>query len=553
MALPTITLDDRSFDQLFAFMRKQIDTSEWVDHNFSDPGIVLLDLLCWIGETVLYRADRVPDSHIAKFADLIIDPPEPVTVQLTLTANLNLALRTQDLAIPAGTRFATEFTPDAATGRPRRYIFETVEPATFRAPKSPPDAVQDVTVTARECLVVENETLGTSDGTANQTFPFRPVHTDLGLPLDRPAPVLLDFVYRSATYDPNPQVTVAGQSWDLQQFLLTEQSRIDPAHPDFKSHFMVDSDGFIRFGDGVFGSAPPAGAPIACTRYRILQGPDALIGAHSPSSPSQGLVHLLDPVPLLASETIIWTHGNAEGGGSFFQPQDRLARGLERFRRPFRLVTEADFEQVLRIDFNEFQALSGAPEQVTRAIALMNRRPSAPEQQSTGHVTIAVLAQSTNQDLDEMLNATGPNAPSMAQKQGLVDLPPALTQKIERFLDRRRLITTRLHLQSPTLSPISIDATVFVDRDRNIGEMTSSIEQGLRQFLGIVHGGFDGKGWPLGGSLYRSKLFRLIEDTDGVDHVETLTLSPADPNGDVQLVPLSLPAIDRLSIVVLRV
>src|SRR5262249_52237030 len=159
-----------------------------------------------------------------------------------------------------------------------------------------------------------------------------------------------------------------------------------------------------------------------------------------------------------------------------------------------------------------------------RAIALMNRKPSAPQQQSIGHVTIAVLGQSTNQDLDEILNQTGPNAPSMPQKQGFVDLPPALAHKIERFLDRRRLITTRVHLQSPTLSPISIDATVFVDRDRSIADMTSSIEQRLRQFLGIVHGGFDGKGWPLGGSVYRSKLFRLIEDMDGVDHVETLTL-----------------------------
>ena len=45
--------------------------------QFSDPGIVLLDLLCWIGEMILYRANRVPDSHVAKFADLIIDPPEP--------------------------------------------------------------------------------------------------------------------------------------------------------------------------------------------------------------------------------------------------------------------------------------------------------------------------------------------------------------------------------------------------------------------------------------------------------------------------------------------
>lgn len=47
----------------------------------------------------------------------------------------------------------------------------------------------------------------------------------------------------------------------------------------------------------------------------------------------------------------------------------------------------------------------------------------------------------------------------------------------------------------------------------------------------------------MGGSVYRSKLFRLLEDIDGVDHVDALTLSPADPNGDVVLDGLSLPAI----------
>jgi len=547
MALPTITLDDRRFDQLFAFMRKQIDTSEWVDHNFSDPGIVLLDLLCWVGETILYRADRVPDLHIAKFADWIIDPPEPVTVQLTLTATLD-PTRTQDLTIPPGTRFATDFKPDPNTQRPRRYVFETIEPAIFLAPKSPPPPgiVQEVTVTARECLIVENETIGTSDGTANQTFPFRPVHTDLGLPLDHPAPVLLDFVRRSAAYDPNPRVTISGQPWDLQQFLLTEQSRTDPANPQSAHHFMVDSEGLIRFGDGTFGAIPPAGAPIVCTRYQVLQGPDALVAENT-------LVRLLDQLPLMPGETLTPTNGDAEGGGGVFQPQDRLRQGLERFRRPFRLVTESDFEQVMLVDFNEFQALSGAPQRILRAIALMNRKPQTPQQQTTGHVTLAVLPQLTNTDLDEALTQTGANAPTMIQKQALIDLPASLGAKIERFLDKRRLITTRLHLHSPTLIPISVNATVFVARDRNIAEMTAIMEQELRRFLGVIHGGFDRKGWPLGGSVYRSKLFRLIEDVDGVDHVDTLALSPFDPNGDIPLAPLSLPALAGLSIVVVRV
>jgi hypothetical protein len=652
MALPNITLDDRTFDQLFAFMRKQIDTAEWTDHNPSDPGIVLLELLCWIGEMILYRADRVPDAHLEKFANLIVEPPELVTVPVTFTATLDGTRKS--LTVPVGTRLATVFEPDSKTGRARRFIFETIEPATFVAPQNPPPTwTQGVTITAREYLVVDNEELGVSDGTANQTFPLRPIRTDLGLPLDHPAPVLLDFVNSakargsiafsnskpaaastitvngvvwtfvtanpvgneieigvtlSATltntaaalnastnplltvatygtsggttltitydiigpagngftlaaspdsngtvscatltggYDPNPQVTVGGKAWELKQFLLTEQSPFNPAKPDDTNHLMVEpASNRIRFGDNRFGTIPASGVDIVCTRYQLLQGPDALI-------PAKSLKHLLDLVCNLgATEKIEWENGAAEGGGFFFRPEERLLEGLKRFRRPHRLITGSDFEQVMRIDFNEFQELSKAPERVLRTIALMNRRPQAPQQLAPGNVTLVVLAVKPDVNLDDAL--TDP-ALAGAQKEKLVTLVPELVEKIKRFLDKRRLITTRIHLQAPTLTSFSINTQVAVARERNTDEMTALIKGQLRKFLGVIHGDFDGKGWPLGGSVYRSKLFRLIEEIDGVDHVEILTLAPADALGDIPVGPIALPALDGLSVSVVRV
>ena len=549
MALPDISLDDRSFDQLFAFMRKQIDTSTWVDHNFSDPGIVLLDLLCWIGEMILYRADRVPEAHRVKFADLILDPPEPVTVPLTLNAALAFT-RVADLRVPAGTRFATNFAIDANTGRARRYIFETLAPAMFRGPSNaqhqpPPPTTQTATVTAREYLAVENEQLGVSDGTAGQAFPLRPVHTDLGLPLDALAPVLLDFDHTGADYIPNPRVTVGGQPWALKQFLLTEDSRITGANPNAQ-HFMVDAEERrIRFGDGKFGSIPVAGAAIVCTRYQLLQGPDALTKAAVGT-----IVNRLDPIVGLANnEKIDPANGDAEGGGFFFSPDMRLREGLKRFRRPHRLITASDFDQVMLIDFNERQGLANRPDKVLRATTLMNRRPQAPQQASPGSVTIVVLAERQGVDLDSGL--TDPTL-STVQKLALVALSPGLVDSIERFLDKRRLITTRTYVQPPALTPFSINAQVTVAGDRSTSEMTDIIGKRIRAFLGVAAGGFDGKGWPLGGGIYRSKLFRLIEDLDGVDHVDSLVLSPPDSNGDVPLGPLSLPALAGLSIGVTR-
>jgi predicted phage baseplate assembly protein len=555
MALPTVTIDDRTFEQLFAFMRKQIDTSEWVDHNLSDPGIALLELLCWIGEMTLYSANRVPQTHIDKFATLVLDPPQPVTVPLTLTVLLDPP-GTSAVTIPAGTRFATNFQIDPSTGQPRRFVFETMTAQVFQPPLVP-NTPEDRIVTVREVLAVVDETLGVSDGTPNQRFRLRPVHALLGLPPAAPTPVLTDFVNRSALYDPNPRVTVGGVAWELERFLLTEASRVD-ANP--RNHYMVDADGAIRFGDAVFGTIPTAGAVVRCARYQILQGDAALVHAGTPMT-------LVDPVPGLSITTIV--AAAAEGGDFFFAPDDRVREGLKRFRRPSRLITAADIEEVLLVDFNEFQARAKSPERILRAVALMNRKPSAPDQPALGHVTIVMLATSSlvasAEQLDAKLTQAAPfvlgesAAAHLAAQQNLVKIDATLVNLLERFLDKRRLITTRIHVADlsqplPTLDAVSIAATVAVTRDRNTGEMTDTITARLREFLGVTGGGFAGKGWPLGGSVYRSKIFRLLEGIDGVDHVESLALSPADANGDVALGPLSLPAIalNGLAISVVR-
>lgn len=523
MALPDINLDDRSFEQLFTFMRKQIDTEAWVDHNASDPGIVLLELLCWIGEMLLYRANRVPDVHLAKFSNLIMEPPEPVTVPLTLTAVL-AETRERDMLVEAGTRFATEFKPDqhepdVSKRRPRRYVFETMSPMTFRGPNNPkyptrPPTNQTASVAAREYLVIQDEVIGRSNGEPNQAFPLQPVLSTLGLPPDALAPVLLDFAHTSEIYNPNPRVWVGAEEWKLKEFLRTDESYVPSNHQDQAKHFMVDADERrIRFGDGIFGAKPARGQVIRCT-YQILQGPDALVA-------EKELIHLLDPIDGLGSdEKIEVTNGDAEGGNFFFPPDVRRRESLKAFRRPRRLITAADFECVLLVDFNNQQKLAKRPGRVLHATALMNFKPQAPAQLSPGHVTVVV--QITDSIEDELR---------------------AVVHSIERFLDRRRLIGTRTHVMSPTTAPLSVTAEVTFARDRNVAEMKRIIEDRIVAFLDGIVGGFDGKGWPLGGNVYRSKLFRLIEDVDGVDHVEKLTLSPADSHGDVVLGPLSLPTL----------
>jgi predicted phage baseplate assembly protein len=73
MTLIGPTLDDRSFDQLKAELIERIPvfTKEWTNHNESDPGIVLLELFAFLGESLLYRFNQIPDATRAAFLRLL--------------------------------------------------------------------------------------------------------------------------------------------------------------------------------------------------------------------------------------------------------------------------------------------------------------------------------------------------------------------------------------------------------------------------------------------------------------------------------------------------
>lgn len=73
MPIPLPELDDRSFADLVAEGRALIPTlaPSWTNHNPSDPGIVVLELLAWLTETAIYQLDQLPDRNIETFLALL--------------------------------------------------------------------------------------------------------------------------------------------------------------------------------------------------------------------------------------------------------------------------------------------------------------------------------------------------------------------------------------------------------------------------------------------------------------------------------------------------
>ncbi|GAA3812765.1 hypothetical protein GCM10022226_36820 [Sphaerisporangium flaviroseum] len=96
MPIPLPNLDDHTFADLVAEARSLIPVlaPEWTDHNPSDPGIALVEMLAWLTEAALFQVDQVTPAHTERFLDLLNGPPpqEPLP-QRTQTTPMSLAER----------------------------------------------------------------------------------------------------------------------------------------------------------------------------------------------------------------------------------------------------------------------------------------------------------------------------------------------------------------------------------------------------------------------------------------------------------------------------
>ncbi len=73
MTLPLPNLDDRTYADLVAEARSHItlEYPDWTDHNPSDPGIIVIELLAWLVELALYRVNQQPDANTVAYLKLL--------------------------------------------------------------------------------------------------------------------------------------------------------------------------------------------------------------------------------------------------------------------------------------------------------------------------------------------------------------------------------------------------------------------------------------------------------------------------------------------------
>lgn len=93
MSIDTPNLDDLSYQQLIDTLVQSIPqySEQWTDYNASDPGIVLLEMLSWVAQSLLYRGNIISDTSYQNYLRLVAgeEPLRPVDeLQLTLLETL---------------------------------------------------------------------------------------------------------------------------------------------------------------------------------------------------------------------------------------------------------------------------------------------------------------------------------------------------------------------------------------------------------------------------------------------------------------------------------
>jgi predicted phage baseplate assembly protein len=257
----------------------------------------------------------------------------------------------------------------------------------------------------------------------------------------------------------------------------------DRLGPFAHSYVLDPEEGEIRFGNGRSGAVPPANAELSVT-YQVGGGPAGNVEAERLTRLATSAAGTTD-----FSQPFASTCGAA--AESLFDAQARAVAWLS---QPHRAITLGDFETL---------ALGTPGVSVARVKALPDYDPALPCVTAPGAVSVIVI----------------PHCPDSRPVPG-----PDLLRAVRTYLDRRRLLTTELHVIGPEYSTIAAQATLHAKADASPPELRDQAISRLNEFLHPLRGASDGTGWPMGRAVYRSEILALLNGLPGVVYVDGVAL-----------------------------
>ncbi|MEV5409794.1 baseplate J/gp47 family protein [Thermopolyspora sp. NPDC052614] len=346
---------------------------------------------------------------------------------------------------------------------------------------------------------------------------------------------------RAEVWQETDDLLAAGAEVPVPDLRLPPGAPQPPAAPD-KVYTLDAEAGVIRFGDGLRGRRPPAGAELRADYDHGVGragnvGPRTITGAPA-----------LPPGYAVTNPVRTWGGADAE---TVAEGERQVARHLQHRDR---LVTAADFDTIARrapgVDLARVDVLPAYDPRLS---------PDVPGN-APGAVTLLIVPR---HDLAQ------PDAPS----------PDRYTlNAVCRYLDERRLVTTELLLRGPEYVPIWISVGVDVTAGQSVAVVQARVAAELRRVLSplpLAHqpgaagppaasftGAPDayappaapyahaGGGWPLRTPVSAAELTAFATRVDGVRLVRSLLLAAGGDaaTDSVEMTGLRLPRVAGIAV-----
>lgn len=113
MPLPPPTFDTRTWREFMdeALRRNEVHTPEWTNQSDADPGVTLLQLFAFMSESIVYRANRIPERNRRSFLRLLGMGLRPASAARGLVAFGRKSGPVEAITVPAGVGLAAGSVP----------------------------------------------------------------------------------------------------------------------------------------------------------------------------------------------------------------------------------------------------------------------------------------------------------------------------------------------------------------------------------------------------------------------------------------------------------
>lgn len=260
--------------------------------------------------------------------------------------------------------------------------------------------------------------------------------------------------------------------------------------PEDRHYIMDHALGQLQFGDGRNGMMPPIiDNNVKAILYQTGGGKQGNVKAgeiKTLNSSVAGVESVINPVA-------------ADSGADTTTLDEMLEIGPSMISHRFRAVTFEDFEWMAK----------KASRKVARVRCLPNMNNN--RQKEKGWVTIVIVPDSTEPK----------PCPSL-------ELRRTVRQFLESHCSNTLSNKRHIYIDSPSYAEIGVSIEIFVKSIEKATQVEREVKKKLDEFFHPLTGGLEGKGWDFGRYVLASEIFVLLENIEGLDHMENLNFTYND-------------------------